>query len=169
MRSKVYQINEGKREFEPNPIKLFWSKKVLSFEIIFNHTNLYELPVENYGQWNKALGMSDFNTHHLRHSLRLGWRGDMGKHIECCLYTRVNGKWHAEILKNKFMPNVKYRGFLEISDRNYLLFMSGGGYDGSAKSERALKRNWGLNYYLGSWFGGKFTSPQYMDYSMSFR
>lgn len=159
---KTYKVKKGKHKFSPRPFKLFWSKKQLKFEFSFNESNIYELPNENYGQWNKLCGLSDFNCYHHDQSVRIGWRGDIDG-IECALYVRVDSEFKWVEFKHKFQIGRKYSGSLNIEKDKYTARIQLGGFSEQVSHKRYISTKNGINYLLTPYFGGKYEAPHDMD------
>ena len=150
----IFTVEKGKHYFAPKLFRLFWKRKSIAFSVMFTDSCLYELPKENYGQWNKVIGISDLNSHHSQNSVRLGWRGDIDG-IELCLYVRKNGAWEA-ISFGKFQTDTRYSCKLGFNKYSYYLTID----DTTKYTGRFSRKKWGFNYLLSPYFGGRYSAPQ---------
>lgn len=153
----LLSVKKGEHWFKPKQNKLFFGRKrKLKVSFKFNDNCLYS---SDYGQWNKLVGLSDFNTHHSKHSVRIGWRGSNNKNIELCLYTRTGGKWKALEIGFIDVETVQ-TAEIEIRKKEYVVTFEGKEY----KLPRSKRRRWGVNYLLQPYFGGKY--PAYHDMNL---
>ncbi|NET30703.1 MAG: hypothetical protein F6K19_01700 [Cyanothece sp. SIO1E1] len=155
----IYSVKKGEHWFKPRQYRLFWKRKRLKVRFKFNKNCLYK---SSYGQWNKLVGLSDFNTHHSKHSVRIGWRGSNFINIALALYTRINSEWSA---KEMGFIEVEqwYEADIEIRRKEYVITFQGKEYSVGRK----LRRKWGFNYFLQPDFRGKNTAYHDMDLELT--
>lgn len=154
-----FLVKKGKHWFKPMQYRIYWKRTKLKAEFNFNESCLYN---SAYGQWNKLVGLSDFNTSHSNHSVRIGWRGSNGSNIELCLYTRVDKEWKAKSI-GFVNVNEWNSAEIEISKKEYIVRFNG--YE--HRESRKLRRMWGVNYFLQPYFGGANTAFHDMNINLT--
>ncbi|HEX5186899.1 MAG TPA: hypothetical protein VFV86_08420 [Nitrososphaeraceae archaeon] len=160
---KRFDVKKGKYNFKPFTFGLFWKKKVLDYNVMFDSSCRYKL--DNEHDTNKLIGIGYFSfgwNPHQTDSARFGWRYDDQKDkIEILAYCYVNKE---RVIRTLGFCDfyTKYNIVLSIEDDTYNFFMSkqNSSYGQGLKIPKDHSKK--LSFLLTPWFGGNFSAPNKM-------
>jgi len=156
-----YVIHKGKHRAWPLSFGLYWNKKHIERDVVFDQTCKYDLPgVYDDGDINKLFGIGYFPGHHTD-SARFGWvyNNSSGK-IDLYAYCYVNGERIFKFLCDVRLHQ-RVRCMIDVIGDVYSLtvidaFNSYFIYGGLDIKHDHYKK---LGYKLSCYFGGNNTAP----------
>ena len=148
---KTYRIKKGKHR-SGIKVKRDWASTI-NFQVIFNESARYtSVDPVNQADINKLYGISDCGEHHLKSSIRIGWRW-YNDRLELHWFKHQFGEFSFGKIKSVELNEI-INCTIELDEDKYIISV-----DGVTKE---TPRSCGLNYqkyYLYPYFGGDETAP----------
>ena len=153
-KKNIYTIEKGEHSSKGTNLGLFIGK-ILSVDVRFDNSAIYNLGNTNQGDINKLIGFSDCFSHHHKNSARLGWRWSEEKQkVEIFAYTYAKGKRAFKWI-NDVVLNEKFTMKIKVSKNMYYFTVGAPGVG----LERGCNSKSAFGYKLFPYFGGDEVAP----------
>ncbi len=144
----IYKIPKGKKSGTCLPVSGLTFSNKFDFEITFLKGFDYEYTGDPEFDTSKIFGVSN-GWHHLIDSVRIGWNKEKDGNIYFRSLIHQNRKIiRNKIGKEKIEIGEKYRGYIEITDDYYLIFIEDFGYHLYYHNKGRFPVKYKLNPYL---------------------
>ena len=160
-----YIIKKGKHRARPLSLGIFYNKKVMERDVVFDLSCKYELHGKDNEDVNKLFGIGYFPGHHID-SARFGWNYHSGK-IRIYAYAYVNGERVITYLADVILHR-RIRLILNVIGDVYSFTVrdAANSWHEYGGADIKFTHNKKLSYKLGCYFGGNNTAPHKIKIQM---